>query len=153
MSQELRELASVMPTLEQLMQDDSVPRLVNHLPPNNGKLHSLCHTHMLYLFRFRFSFSYRSSFRSSFSFSFSFRFIRAPILVRALVVKNLLTNTLSTILEQPPTPALRQSSTAVVNNNNNNNNNRQDYAAAAQALDQLDALLAQLANQRGIYFA
>ena len=76
---------------------------------------------------------------------------------------NLLTNTLSTILDQPPTPALRQPSTAVVNNNNNNNNsnNRQDYAAAAQALDQLDALLAQLANQRGkfiyiifkIYFA
>jgi len=66
---------------------------------------------------------------------------------------------LSTILHQPPTPALRQPSTAAVNNNNNNNN-RQDYAAAAQALDQLDALLAQLANQRGkfiyifkIYFA
>jgi len=54
---------------------------------------------------------------------------------------------LSTILHQPPTPALRQPSTAVVNNNNNNN--RQDYAAAAQALDQLDAVLAQLANQRG----
>ena len=136
MSQELRELASFMPTLEQLMQDDSVRRLVNHLPPDIGKLHSLCHTHMLYLFRFRFSFSFR----------FRFRFIRAPILVRALVVKKLLTNTLSTILDQPPTPALRQPSTSVVNNNNNN---RQDYAAAAQALDQLDALLAQLADQRG----
>jgi len=45
MSQELRELASFMPTLEQLMQDDSVRRLVNHLPPDIGKLHSLCHTH------------------------------------------------------------------------------------------------------------
>jgi len=75
---------------------------------------------------------------------FRFRFIRAPILVRALVVINLLTNTLCTILDQPPTPALRQPSTSVVNNNN-----RQDYAAAAQALDQLDALLAQLAYQRG----
>jgi len=74
------------------------------------------------------------------------------------VVINLLTNTLSTILDQPPTPPLRQPSLVVVNNNNNNN--RQDYVAAAQALDQLDALLAQLANQRGkfiyifkIYFA
>ena len=71
----------------------------------------------------------------------------SPILVRALVVINLVTNTLSTILEQPPRPALRQPSTAVVNNNNNNN--RQDYAAATQASDQLDTLLAQLANQRG----
>ena len=106
MSQELREL-------EQLMQDDSVRRLINHLPPDIGKLQSLCrtHKHMLHLFRFRFrfsysfrsSFSYRSSFRSS--YSYSFRFIRAPILVRALVVINLLTNTLCTILDQPPTPA------------------------------------------------
>ena len=39
MSQELREL-------EQLMQDDSVRRLVNHLPPDIGKLHELCHTHI-----------------------------------------------------------------------------------------------------------
>ena len=95
------------------------------------------------LVRFRFSYSFRSSFRSS--FSFRFRFIRALILVRALVVINLLTNTLCTILDQPPTPALRQPSTSVVNNNNN----QQDFAAAAQALDQLDALLAQLADQRG----
>jgi len=94
---------------------------------------------ILVRFRFRFSYSFRSS------FSFRFRFIRAPILVRALVVINLLTNTLCTILDQPPTPALRQPSTSVVNNNNN----RQDFAAAAQALDQLDALLAQLADQRG----
>jgi len=106
MSQELRELASFMPTLEQLMQDDSVRRLVNRLPPDIGKLHSLCHKHMLYLIRFRFSYSFRSSF--SFSFSFRFRFVRVPILVRALVITNLLTNTLSTTLEQPPTPALRQ---------------------------------------------
>jgi len=56
---------------------------------------------------------------------------------------------LSVIIDQPPTPAVRQQSTAVVNNNNNNNNNNQQYyAAAAPALDQLDALLAQLANQR-----
>ena len=122
--------------------DAGSKRLVNHLPPDIGKLHSLCHTHMLHLFRFR------SIFRSSFSFSFSFRFrfIRAPILVRALVVINLLTNTLCTILDQPPSPALRQPSTSVVSNNNNN---PQDFAAAAQALDQLDALLAQLADQRG----
>jgi len=53
---------------------------------------------------------------------------------------------LSVIIDQPPTPAVRQQSTAVVNNNNNNN--QQYYAAAAPALDQLDALLAQLANQR-----
>jgi len=44
MSQELRELASFMPTLEQLMQDDSVRRLVNQLPADNGKLLSLGHT-------------------------------------------------------------------------------------------------------------
>jgi len=65
------------------------------------------------------------------------------------VVINLLTNTLSAITDQPLTPAARQPSTAVVNNNNNDNNdNQQYYAAAAPALDQLDALLAQLANQR-----
>jgi len=62
------------------------------------------------------------------------------------VAINLLTNTLSATVDQPPTPAVRQAPTAVVNNNNNNN--RQDYAAATQALDQLDALLTQLANQR-----
>jgi len=44
MLQELRELASFMPTLGQLMQDDSVRRLVNQLPADNGKLLSLCHT-------------------------------------------------------------------------------------------------------------
>jgi len=55
MSQELRELASFMPTLEQLMQDDSVRRLVNHLPPDNGKLHSLSHTYALSIsFSFQF---------------------------------------------------------------------------------------------------
>jgi len=52
---------------------------------------------------------------------------------------------LSAILNQPPTPAVRQAPTAAVNNKNS----REDYAAAARALDQLDALLAQLANQRG----
>ena len=72
------------------------------------------------------------------------------------MVINLLNNTLSAIVDQPSTPAVRQAPTAVVDNNNNN---RQDYAAAAPALDQLDALLAQLANQRNnlftflIYFA
>jgi len=44
MSQELRERASFMPTLEQLMQDHSVRRLVNQLPADNGKLLSVCHT-------------------------------------------------------------------------------------------------------------
>jgi len=60
-------------------------------------------------------------------------------------------------MDQPPTLGVRQPSTAV--SNNNNNNNQQYYAAATPALDQLDALLAQLANQRNnlftflIYFA